>query len=249
MPDQVSLGTLTVLALIDSTSFGTLLIPIWLLMSPGRVRVARVRLFLGAVALAYFGIGLAVVLGASAFLDAFGAVLETGAFRIMQLVLGVTLIVVSYFMDNKQARGRAAERAASGGGRIAMWRARAMESGAVSKGATVALLGLAVTAVLAEVATMVPYLAAIGIITTQGPGWPGDAALLAGYCLIMIVPALILTIGRILGRSALERPLTRLDHWLTKNAQSTTAWVIGIVGVILGLRALGHLGWISSTPL
>ena len=44
------LGSLAVLALIDSTSFGTLLIPTWLLMHPGRVRAMRMLVFLGTVA-------------------------------------------------------------------------------------------------------------------------------------------------------------------------------------------------------
>ncbi len=249
MSDPVSLGSLVVLALIDSTSFGTLLIPIWLLMTPGRVRMGKVLLFLGTVALSYFAIGLAVMLGASAMLESCGWVIDTQPFRVVQLVIGVTLVVASYLMDNKRTRARATDRAATGGGRIAKWRARAMGQSGATTGTTAALLGLAMAAVLAEVATMIPYLAAIGIITTQGPGWPGDAALLGGYCLIMIAPALILTIARVGGGSAVERPLARLDQWLSKNAQSTTAWVIGIVGVILGLRALGHLGWLSAAPL
>src|SRR5690606_13354204 len=44
---------LAVLALIDSTSFGTLLIPLWLLLSPGRPSPHRVLLFLGTVAAFY----------------------------------------------------------------------------------------------------------------------------------------------------------------------------------------------------
>ncbi len=243
--DMTTVGTLIVLALVDSTSFGTLLIPVWLLMTPGRVRLGRVGLFLATAVLCYFAIGLVLLLGASALREGFSAVSNTDAFLVGQLVLGAGLVVVSHFMDNKTARPRAAERAAHGGGRISRWRARAMgtdESG----GATPALLILAVVAVLAEVATMLPYLAAIGIITTEGPGLPGDIGLLAGYCVVMIAPALALSIGRVVARAALERPLSRLDRWLTKHAQSTTAWIIGIVGVLLALRAISDLGLIGG---
>jgi hypothetical protein len=48
--DLALLGSLAVLALIDSTSFGTLLIPIWLMMSPFGVRPGRILQFLGTVA-------------------------------------------------------------------------------------------------------------------------------------------------------------------------------------------------------
>lgn len=34
------IGVLVVLALVDSTSFGTLLIPIWLLLTPGKLRIS-----------------------------------------------------------------------------------------------------------------------------------------------------------------------------------------------------------------
>ena len=39
--DVAGLGSLVVLALIDSTSFGTLLIPVWFMLAPGRVRPGR----------------------------------------------------------------------------------------------------------------------------------------------------------------------------------------------------------------
>ncbi|MBB3665131.1 hypothetical protein FB384_004082 [Prauserella sediminis] len=245
MPDTMSLGTLVVLALVDSMSFGTLLIPVWLLMTPGRVRVGRVLLFLLAVTATYFLIGLALLVGAIALIDTFNGLRETDAFLIGQLAVGLGLFVASIRMDNKGARARAAERAANGEGRISRWRAKVMGDGTVKVGSAAALMALAVTAVLVEVATMIPYLAAIGIITTQGPGWPGDAALLAGYCFVMIIPALVLTFGRIVAHSALAGPLSRLDHWLTKHAHSTTAWIIGIVGAILALRAVSALEWIG----
>lgn len=149
-------------------------------------------------------------------------------------------------MRAKWARARAAERAASGGGRLLRWRTQVMGDGATTPGTTAALVGLALSAVAVEVASMPPYLAAIGIFTAQGPGWPANGVLLIGYCLIMIAPALLLTAGRVMARAALEQPLTKLDRWLTKHAQATTAWVIGIVGFILVARAILDLGWVGA---
>lgn len=248
--DITSLGTLAVLALVDSTSFGTLLIPVWLLMTPGRLQAGRVLQFLLTVVSMYFLIGLGLLLGANALFSAFSSLLETKAFLIGQFIVGLALVFLSYKMDNKKARGQSPQP----GGRISRWRERAMgadpqasggstSAGPVKLRTTAPLMALAVTSVLAEVATMVPYLAAIGLITAESPGLPESALLLAGYCLVMIAPALLLTVGRIVARSALERPLTALDKWLTIHAQTTTSWILGIVGVVLALRAIFTLGW------
>ena len=43
------LGALALLALVDSTSFGTLLIPTWLLLAPGRLRPGRILIYLATV--------------------------------------------------------------------------------------------------------------------------------------------------------------------------------------------------------
>lgn len=250
-----TVGVLTVLALVDSTSFGTLLIPIWLLMAPGRLKLGRLLVYLATVIAAYFVIGVLIMLGATAFLDVFGETLETRTAYIIQLVLGIGLVILSYVMDpgTKRAKRRAAERAAAGdaasspGGRISRWRARilgadgAPTDARAGAGSLAALIGLALVGVSLEVATMVPYLAGIGIISSTSPSLAISLLMLAGYCLVMIAPAVILTLGRLVARNALERPLSALDRWLTKNAQSTTAWIIGIVGVLLAINAFGVL--------
>lgn len=223
-----TIGSLVVLALIDSTSFGTLLIPVWLLTTPGRLRIGRVLAFLSVVAGAYFAIGLGFMLRATTLFDAYSSLLKTLGFRYAQFAAGIVLLIISQFMDTKSARARAAERAARGGGRILRWRNRIMGDGS-SSGSIATLFGLAITAVLFETATMLPYLIGIGIITVSGPRWPGNGLLLLGYCLVMILPALVLTAGRLIFRSAFEAPLTKLDSWLTRNAQATTSWVIGII--------------------
>lgn len=58
------LPVLVGLALIDSRSFGTLAISVWLLMAPGRVRVARVLTYLVTIGGFYYGIGVVLPSGA-----------------------------------------------------------------------------------------------------------------------------------------------------------------------------------------
>jgi hypothetical protein len=69
-------GALVVLALIDSTSFGTLLIPIWLMLSPDRPSARRLVLFLVTVAGFYFGVGVALLAGAQAWSERIGSALR-----------------------------------------------------------------------------------------------------------------------------------------------------------------------------
>ncbi|PTU57465.1 hypothetical protein DBB34_03710 [Sphaerisporangium cinnabarinum] len=282
-------GVLVVLALIDSTSFGTLLIPVWLLLAPGRLRAGRVLVYLGTVAGFYLAVGIVVLLGAGAFLDRFGAALDTRAAAIVQLLLGIGLFALSFRFDSKRAArkaaqsdaappvagrpdavgtgpwtgagagaGAGAETVGSGvpsspprPGRISRWRERALgiEADAVGTGAVrtrssvLPLVGLALGAVAIEVGTMLPYLAAIGIVTTSDVGWPGSGAILAAYCVVMVAPALLLLLGRLVAARAVDPVLRRLDRWLTKNATDMTGWVLGALGVLLALNAFGRLGW------
>lgn len=90
------------------------------------------------------------------------------------------------------------------------------------------------------------YLAAIGMITAAGFALPVTAAVLAGYCLVMVLPALVLLIVRILAGSAVEGGLQRFGGWMAKHAAGTTAWVVGIVGFLIardaGVRLAVELG-------
>lgn len=257
LPLAAMAGVLVVLALIDSTSFGTLLVPVWLLLAPGRLRAARVLAYLATVAGFYLVVGVVVMLGAGAFLDRFGDALDTRAAAIVQLLLGIGLFALSFRFDGKRAARRA--ESGRGAGRLSRWRERALgieaagggsadATGAavvapVRRASVLPLMGLALGAASLEVATMLPYLGAIGIITTSGVAWPASAGILAAYCVVMVAPALLLLLGRLVAARAVDPVLRRLDAWLTKNAAEMTGWVLGVLGVLLALNAMGRLGW------
>ena len=249
------IGALAVLALIDSTSFGTLLIPVWLLMAPGRVRVGRMLVYLGSIAGFYAAVGLVILLGAGALSETLAGLSSSRPFLFVQLAVGIGLFAWSFKIEpvkKKQAAASAAETtSASAGapvtaaaaepvrpGRLSRWRERVLSSESGSGGA---LALLAVGAGLVEVASVLPYLAALGLIGTQGLGWPTSGLWVLGYCLVMIAPALVLLAARLFAARLVARPLARLDGWLTKNAASTTAWVVGIVGFLVARDAIGRL--------
>ena len=113
-------------------------------------------------------------------------------------------------------------------------------------GSLAALLGLALAAAGLETVSMVPYLSAIGLLTASELSWASGVVVLAGYCLVMIAPALVLLALRVVAYRWVRRPLERLEAWLTRTAAETTAWVVGIVGFLLARDALVRTGLLDQ---
>ncbi len=257
------IAPLVVLALIDSTSFGTLLIPVWFMLAPGGVRAARLLVFLGTVAGFYLGVGIALMSGATALLTSGPSVLDHPAVGVGQLVLGVALFIWSFFIGKKpkrtdQVRGAVAtpsagvtrgagatdlpdgaprqeDAAPPRPGRVLRWRARAMGADGAGWGA---LVGLALGAATVEVASMLPYLGAIGLLSAADLGTVQRVVVLAGYCLVMVLPALVLLALRLVASRLVEPMLARVAAWMERTGVETTAWIVGIVGFLIARDAL-----------
>ncbi|WAP52178.1 GAP family protein [Arthrobacter sp. ATA002] len=275
--DPAHFGALAVLALVDSTSFGTLLIPVWLLLAPGRLRPGRILLFLATVAVFYFAAGLAILFGAELVVENFGGVFESRGFSVFLLIAGAALVAWSFQLEAKAKQEKAARAqvqvpaapdrpdaagsgrpgapgpaassasAASsststtgpaGPGRLSRWRLKAVGTGP-GRGGTAALVGLALAAATLELATMLPYLGAIGLISASAMTWPLPGVVLAVYCTLMVAPALILLAARITAAGRMEPLLKRLDAFLTRTSTNTLSWVTGILGVILIVNTAG----------
>jgi len=223
--------SLAVLALIDSTSFGTLLIPIWLMLVPGRPPVRRVLVFLGTVAGFYFVLGLALVAGATALLERAGDLLDAPVVARIQLVIGAGLFGWSFWI------GRSGQ--TKGAGRVARWRERL--TGADGSAGLGALVGLALTAALLEVATMLPYLGATALISGADLAPMERGATLAAYCIVMLLPALVLLALRTRARRFIEPVLVKVGDWMERSVGETTAWIVGIVGFLVARDAVARM--------
>lgn len=229
--------SLTGLALVDSTSIGTLFIPIWLLLTPGRIRVDRILVYLVTIAAFYFVVGTVVMLGAHGI----GSLLQDARHSPVvlwgQFALGLGLLVFSWTprFDPKRARQK------SGPSRTARWRERAM-----SDSSALWLGGLALLAALAEVATMLPYLAAIGVLTASGLSTAVALVLLACYCVVMVLPGIALLLARIASRAHVEPLLQRLDHWISTKGVGAMGWIIGIVGFLVAQDAFVRIWFTGS---
>ncbi|WSG07305.1 GAP family protein [Micromonospora sp. NBC_01739] len=217
------------LALIDSTSIGTLFIPVWLLLAPGPVSGRRILTYLGTIAGFYFVVGLALYVGGSTLAGVLGGALDNRPVIWAQLVFGVGLLVVSFRFDGKRG---------SGTGRVLRWRDRVTTGDSSGRW----LIGLALFAALAEVATMLPYLGALGLLGTSGLDLAAVVALLGGYCLVMVLPAMVLLGVRLAWPRLIEPVLVRLNAWILRSSGSMLGWVLGIAGFLIARDAAMRLG-------
>ncbi|MFK4083127.1 GAP family protein [Kribbella sp. NPDC020789] len=224
------IGALVALALLDSTSIGTLFVPIGLMLAPGRVRVAGLLTYLLTIAVFYLVAGLAIAAGLGAIGDQAGAFFDSVWFAWAEVLLGIGLFVLSFRFDPK----RRAKRGVSPTGG---WSARITR--ATSSPGT--LITLALTAGVLELATMVTFLAAIGLVSSVGVPWPVAAALLTGYSFVMILPALVLLALRVSLSERITPTLTRLNAWFEKNAVGATGWILAIVGFLVARDGFGRL--------
>lgn len=246
---------LLALALIDSLSIGTLLIPLFLLVAPGRVRASRVLVYLATIAAFYCAVGALVLLGAVNLAEVAQDALASAAGQWGRLILGAALVIIAFAIPTKSdARVRAGVVTAtatttgepSSGvddptpalGRLGRWRDRLLDPATRRIG----IMAVAVAAGVIEVATMLPYLLAISVLASSGISPTAQVGALIGYCAVMILPAIILLLVRMVAHRAVKRPLQRMTAWLQRTAAENTAWIVGIVGFLVARGAISDLG-------
>ncbi|MFT4232901.1 MAG: GAP family protein [Leucobacter sp.] len=234
---------LIVLALVDGLSVGTLLIPLFFLVAPGRPRVRRILLYLGTITGFYFLVGVLFTLGIVSAIHIGRDFLGSPAGQWSLLAVGLAMLGAGIWIGERHSRRK--KRAAAGDAdglqgdaRLLRWRERVLDPR--TSGAAVA--GVALAAGLVEVASMLPYLIGMTMIADAPVGMIARFGLLAGYCLVMIVPALLLLGARIAAARAIERPLQRFTAWMQRTGAENTSWILGIIGFLLARAAFTELG-------
>ena len=122
--------------------------------------------------------------------------------------------------------------------RLTRWRDRLL----APEASGAAVMAVALGAGLVEIATMLPYLVAMGMLAEAPLDAPVRIAGLAAYCAVMILPAIVLLVLRIVAAPLVERPLARLAAWMERTSRENTAWIIGIVGFLVARGAAAELG-------
>lgn len=217
------IGSLIALALVDSTSFGTLLIPLMLVLATRRVDWPAMSVYLGTVLAFYVLVGVGLLFCLDAARSALDGVVDNRVVRWVQLGLGIGLLVGSFFVD----------RIGSGRSR------RGRLQGAVQRPG--AMVALALSATVVEVATMLPYLGAVGIIVTAGQPATFDVVVLFVYCVVMILPALVLlVVAGTIGDRVWTR-LSRFGDWTDRQTSGAIGWIVGLVGFFIAADAASVL--------
>ncbi|GAA1923993.1 GAP family protein [Nocardioides hwasunensis] len=230
----IALLGLAGLALVDSTSIGTLVLPIVLLLAP-RVHVGRFLVYLATVAGFYALVGLGLVTGAGWLLDSGAGLGEVRALRWAELVIGGTLLVLGIFGDPRGWFGRARAAAPSRAGR---WHERLVGPHASYR----VVVGVGLLAALVEVGSMLPFLAGVGIISSADLPFAGEVVVVAAYVVVMVLPALVLLGARLLAGRRLDTPLARLSGWIDRHLGNAGYWAAAIVGLLLLQDARVALG-------
>ena len=233
---------LVVLALVDSTSMGTLVIPLILLVvgEGGARRVSgRTLLYLAIIGVFYLLLGIALLAGLLPLMEHLGHLLASPQVMLVLAVAGAALVWWSFRIDPSAIRKRGGDPEAS----ARRWTARAR----AASGRPPALVALALGAGLIEAASMIPYLAALGIIADMGIGLPRGALVLVGYCAVMILPGIVLCGARMLLGARGDGLLERLHDRAVRHASGAFSWTVGIIGVILVLNTAGPaLSWLTG---
>ncbi len=234
---------LAILALVDGLSVGTLLVPLFLLVAPGRPRVRRIMLYLGTITGFYLAVGVLFMLGIASVIDIGREFLASTAGQVVLLLAGLALLGAGIRMgvvdSRRKKRAKAGDPTApEGGGRLLRWRERLLADGT----GRAAVVSVAVAAGLVEIAGMLPYLIGMTMLADAPLPAPARFGMLAAYCLVMIAPALLLLGARIVAARAVERPLRRFTSWMQRTGAESTSWIFGIVGFLLARAAWTQLG-------
>ena len=105
--------SLALLALIDGLSVGTLLIPVFLLLHPGRVHARRILLYLVTIAAFYLLVGLLFLWGLVNLVDVASDFLASPAGLIIRLLVGGALLITAFVMPTGDKSAAAASPSAS----------------------------------------------------------------------------------------------------------------------------------------
>ncbi|MFI7131964.1 GAP family protein [Nonomuraea sp. NPDC050153] len=211
-----TIGAVLGLALLDTLSPTVIGMTLYLLLSrPHRVG-ALLGVYLGSVAIAYFALGVLLMLGLGAVVSR----VDDTVWAWGQGVLGAALIVGSYVIPDQNPE-RASPRAQP-------FTVRSM-----------LLSGMGTW--LFEFATAAPYFGAIGIMTSAGLPAAQWSPLLGVYVTIMVIPGLLL----LLAWAALgERMQERFERWqnrLSSGSRATLRWIVGIAGLVILFSAADTL--------
>jgi cytochrome c biogenesis protein CcdA len=208
------------LALLDTLSPAIVGISLFILLSGARRVAGPLFAYLATVAVFYFAVGVALMLGLDAALTRLEGITDSSQVLWAQLALGVGMLVGALVMPTK----RNAPRREPSSLRLPV------------------VIGLGLTTGVVEVGMALPYLGAIGLMTAAELPVALWMVLLGGYNLVMILPGVLLYLSfRLLG-ARLRPRLEQLRDRMANAGREAFGWVLGIAGFLIARHAAAELG-------
>ncbi|WP_155593438.1 GAP family protein [Lysinibacillus cavernae] len=199
------------LALLDMFSPAIIGVTVYILLVAKKNQIRLLLTYLITVALFYFSTGIFLMLGLHVLFDPIANLLSSYTARLIMTIVGGTLFIGSWLVPKKKAKGAPKPKALH-----------------VS-----AMVVLGITTSILEVATALPYFAAIGILTSNQLAFYEWLPLLAAYNLVMITPGIILLCLHLLFRGYMIKPLRKIQTLFDQSTSSALSWIMFFVGLIL----------------
>lgn len=199
------------LALLDMFSPSIIGVTVYILLVAKKHQMRLVLTYLITVALFYFSTGIFLMLGLDVLFDPIANLLSSYSARLTMTIVGGILFIGSWLVPKKKTTGAP--------------RPKTLHVSA--------MVALGFTTSILEVATALPYFAAIGILTSHHLSFFEWLPLLAGYNLVMITPGIILLCFHLLFRRYMHQPLRKIQSLFDQSTSSALSWIMFFVGLIL----------------
>ena len=200
-----------ILAIIDMFSPAIIGVTVYVLLVGKRKQTQLIIAYLTTVIGFYFCTGVFLMLGLDIIFNPIADALSSNTAKILMTVVGGILFIGSWFVPKKKNT----------------------ESLKPKQFKVHAMIALGITTSLLEVATAIPYFASIGLMISNEFAIYEWLPVLAGYNVMMIVPALVLLLLHMLFHRFMQKPLRNLQALFQKNTSSALSWIMFLVGLIL----------------
>lgn len=206
----MTIAGVLLLAVIDSINPSAIVVTLYLLSVAGSRALAQVAVYIGAIFITYFSLGVMLMLGIESLLPSLGGVLRGWTGLVAQSLVGLVLLVYSLATSTNRQPSPVVARPSA------------------STYAALVMLGVSVTAM--ELPTAIPYFAAIALISEARLPIRAWAPLLGIYNVIFVLPPIALLAGHLVLQDRLAATYGALRQRLESGARETMLWVAGLVG-------------------
>jgi len=207
------------LALLDTLSPTIIGVTLFLVLTDNRNLTSRFLAYLLTVGLLYFSLGIIMMLGLNFIIEAFSNIFQNKIVSWVIFIVGVVLFTASFFIPaNKKSN-------------IPKPKTQSIFS----------IIIIGITTFIIEAGMALPYFAAIGLLTTTDMPFYQWLPLIAGYNIIMVLPALLLFLGYKLFGKWINPSLVNLRNKISSGSSSALSWMMCIVGVILIFYTIDYL--------